>query len=491
MSAERSDFPFRPVFAGFILILISVICLTTGCSTSSPPVPADIISISEADAASAGSMALYMQGVLYENATNASLDKAASAYANALRLCPENKNALASLVNILSRQKRFDDTYTVLNTYLKNFPESSDLQIYAAGIAEHLEKPEKAAFFYHQALKNNPTNATLAQAAIKYDFISGNDNKATETLKSFACRLDKTAALELALTTIAELCRQGENTNPAQALKCSRTALEFASDNREISRILMLQAYCQLETAQTNTAVRTFKKAFRSNPQDYLPLAYLGNIYASDPEMLQSLETCSEKNNSDTPPAQLILGHAYNAMGRQKKAAAVFQNYYNRRMRQGFFADKKFYLVLGSTYEKLKDYEKIDRLFKDAIAAFPDDPAILNFAAYLWAERKMNLEKALSYINRVIRQCPNNPAYIDTKAWILHKCGRNYEALQLLLKACALDNNEPVILDHTGDVLYTVGNDIMALDFWKKSYIVEPRKSVADKLAEHDEPVPK
>ena len=160
-------------------------------------------------------------------------------------------------------------------------------------------------------------------------------------------------------------------------------------------------------------------------------------------------------------------------------------------MRQGYFADKEFYLILGATYEEFKAYEKIDRLFKDAIGAFPDDPEILNFAAYLWSERGINLKKALKYINRVLEQNPNNPAYIDTKGWILHKAGRNYEALQQLLKACALDNQEPVILDHTGDVLYQVGNDILALDFWKKSYINSPRQSVADKLAEHGEPVPK
>jgi predicted Zn-dependent protease len=98
--------------------------------------------------------------------------------------------------------------------------------------------------------------------------------------------------------------------------------------------------------------------------------------------------------------------------------------------------------------------------------------------------------QALHYINIVLKQAPDNPAYLDTRGWILHKAGRNYEALQQLLKACAADNQEPVILDHTGDVLFAIGNDILALDFWKKSYINDPQASVATKLKRCGEPVP-
>ena len=97
----------------------------------------------------------------------------------------------------------------------------------------------------------------------------------------------------------------------------------------------------------------------------------------------------------------------------------------------------------------------------------------------------------MRFINIVLAQEPENPAYLDTKGWILHKAGRHYEALQQLLKACAADNQEPVILDHTGDVLFEIGNDILAIDFWKKSYIHDPQSAVAEKLRKMDEPLPK
>ena len=491
MNAKWSDFILRPIFAGFILTLLFIFCLTTGCSLQNKAPDTEVMSIPDREAVEAGSMALYMQGLLYESATNSKPEKAVAAYSNALKLNPDNKSALSSLVNTLFQQKRFEDAYTALSTYLENFPESTELQIYAAQLADHLEKPGEAAFYCQQALINNPTNKVLAQAAIKYHFNDGKDRKAIRTLERFASQFDDPTALRFALETAIALYREDEESHPAQALKCSETALKFTSSNKDISDVLMLQAYCQLETSQTNRAIETFKESFRSNPENYIPLAHLGKIYASSPKMRQSLEKKRDNADSEIPPATLILGHAYNALNRPQDAAAEFENFYYNNMRRGYFADKEFYLILGATYEEYKAYDKIDKLFKDALGAFPYDPEILNFAAYLWSERGINLKQALKYINIVLEQAPDNPAYLDTKGWILHKSGRHYEALQLLLKACAYDNQESEILDHTGDVLYKVGNEILALDFWKKSYINNPRKSVADKLTKHGEPVPK
>ena len=490
MNAKRSDLLFRPIFAGFILTLLFIFCLTTGCVLKQPPSDIEISNIPDKDAVDAGSMALYMQGLLFESATNSRPDDAISAYSNALKLNPNNKSSLSSLVNILFQQNRFEEAYAVLSTYLSNFPESTDLQIYAAQLADHLKKPGEAAVFCHQALINNPTNKVIAQAAIKYHFDEGEDKEALNTLKNFTSQFDNLEALQFSIETIISLYQNDKTSNPYQALKCSKAALKFASNNIEVSEVLMLQAYCQLETAQTNRAIRTFKKSFQANPENYVPLVHLGNIYASCPKILQSLKKKSQQPNSDIPPINLILGHTYNAMNRPEDAATAFERYYRENMRRGYFADKEFYLILGATYERYKAYDKIDKLFRDALAAFSDDPEILNFVAYLWSERGINLKNALRYINIVLEQEPNNPAYLDTKGWVLHKSGRNFEALQQLLKACAVDNQEAVILDHTGDVLYKVGNEILALDFWKKSYLNSPEQSVADKLTKLGEPVP-
>jgi len=451
--------------------------------------PTEIINIPAKDALEAGSMALYMQGLLYESSTNAQPDQAVNAYTKALELNPYNQSALSSLVNNLSRQKRYDEAFDALSQNLVHFPDNLELHHYAVKLADHLKKPAEAAQYCMQILVCDPTNQPIAQAAVQYYFDNGKERKALAALNRFARTLERKEALKFSLGTILAMYQNRQN--PEHALKCTDTAFQFAESNEDRSDVMMVKAYCQLEMAQTNNAVRNFKESYVLNPHNYIPLSHLGIIYASQPQMLRSLEKQSASETGQNPPTALILGHTYNAMDQPEKAAAIFEKYYRKKMRQGYFADKQFYLMLGATYETYKAYEKIDKLFMDAMCAYPDDPEILNFAAYLWSERNVRLDQALMYINRVLRQDPDNAAYLDTKGWILYKKGRDFDALQLLLKACAIENKEPVILDHTGDVLFSIGNDILALEFWKKSYIYDPQTSVADKLKKRGEPLPK
>ncbi len=492
MNAERSDLIFRPAFAAFILsFLFFCLCaVLTGCSPArNLPRSDQITTLPARDALEAGSMALYMQGLLYESSTNAIPEQAAEAYAGALVLNPHNLSALSSLVNTLSQQKRYEEGFAALTRYLVNFPDNTELHYYAVKLAEHLKKPALAAQYCRQILRSDPTNQPVAQAAILYSFEAGSERKALATMRQFAGELDKEEALQFSLGTILAIYPKLQN--PAQALKCCRIALQFAQTAPEKSDVMMVQAYCQLEAGQTNNAVRTFKASYALNPQNYIPLAHLGVIYATQPALLHALEKkCAAEQVDRIPPPELILGYAYRTLEQPGKAADFFEKYYRSRMRRGYFADKEFYLLLGSFYESDKAYAKIDALFNDALCAYPDDPEILNFAAYLWAERSIRLDQALRLINTALKQEPDNPAFLDTKGWILHKLGRNFEALQLLLKACAAENQEPVILDHTGDVLYAIGIEILALDFWTKSYLNDPQQSVADKLTRLGEPLP-
>ncbi len=490
MNATGSDSNFRPVCAGFILALLFFSALATGCSQKRWPPDNRVTHIATQDAAQAGSMALYMQGLLYESATNPLPDRAVAAYVNALSLDPGNKSALASLANSLIGRKRFDEAYQALATHRASFADDPKLMAFAAGLAEHLGKPLQAAEWCQQILAVAPTNAAVANAAVRFHFEGGEERRALATLNRFIRQLPRSEALQFTVDTIVSLYADKTKTTPLQALQCCDVALRFAVGNEELSDVLMLQAYCQLEAAQTNNAARTFEKSFRANPRNSIPLVHLGSIYAAEPALRDTLEARSRGGDDDALTALLILGYAYNAMERPQDAAPVLNEYYVRRMRRGYFADKHFYLALGFTYEKIKAYEPIDRLFRDAVCAYPDDPEILNFIAYLWSERGINLAQALRYIDTALAQDPDNPAYLDTKGWILHKSGRHYEALQQLLKACVADNREPVILDHTGDVLATVGDDLLAIDFWKTSYALDPQPAVAEKLKNAGEPLP-
>jgi predicted negative regulator of RcsB-dependent stress response len=58
---------------------------------------------------------------------------------------------------------------------------------------------------------------------------------------------------------------------------------------------------------------------------------------------------------------------------------------------------------------------------------------------------------------------------------------RPYDALQYLLKAAELDK-DPVVFDHAGDALAATGMQAEAVEFWKKSYELDPKPEVEKKF---------
>lgn len=74
--------------------------------------------------------------------------------------------------------------------------------------------------------------------------------------------------------------------------------------------------------------------------------------------------------------------------------------------------------------------------------------------AYLYAERGIKLEEALSLVNTALKleekekEKDNLPLVKDTKAWVLYKMGRTDEALLLLKNAAASAPDAPDIRKH-------------------------------------------
>lgn len=61
----------------------------------------------------------------------------------------------------------------------------------------------------------------------------------------------------------------------------------------------------------------------------------------------------------------------------------------------------------------------------------------------------MRLEEAERMSARTIQAEPDNATYLDTYAWVLHRMGRDTEALKYIKKAIANDKkNSTTLRDH-------------------------------------------
>jgi tetratricopeptide (TPR) repeat protein len=105
---------------------------------------------------------------------------------------------------------------------------------------------------------------------------------------------------------------------------------------------------------------------------------------------------------------------------------------------------------------------------------------------YAWAERNQNLPEAERLIRKSLEldrrkrslgaavgidSDRDNAAYLDSLGWVLFRRGKLMEARKQLEKASVLPggDDDPVVWDHLGDVLFRLGEKEKAVSCWKKA----------------------
>ncbi len=79
---------------------------------------------------------------------------------------------------------------------------------------------------------------------------------------------------------------------------------------------------------------------------------------------------------------------------------------------------------------------------------------------------------------------PNNGAYVDSLAWAYYKKGWLKKALVKLELATSLLPDDPVILDHLGDVYLDLKRPDDAVRAWNRSLKVDPKNEKVRKKLE-------
>lgn len=107
------------------------------------------------------------------------------------------------------------------------------------------------------------------------------------------------------------------------------------------------------------------------------------------------------------------------------------------------------YALLGGIYYEEKRYEESWECYERCIKLNDDDIYSKNNYAYYLSERGEKLERAEQISRTTIAKEPENATFLDTYAWILHKMGRNAEALKYMEKALKFDkDNSATLKEH-------------------------------------------
>ena len=121
----------------------------------------------------------------------------------------------------------------------------------------------------------------------------------------------------------------------------------------------------------------------------------------------------------------------------------------------------------GIAYEQTGNWEKAEKDFLDSLAAKPNQAYVINYLAYSWIEKGINIEKSLKMLEEANRLRSNDGYITDSLGWALFKLKKYERAEEYLKKAVQLMPSDPIVNDHFADTLWMNGEKLQARYYWK------------------------
>jgi len=236
-----------------------------------------------------------------------------------------------------------------------------------------------------------------------------------------------------------------------------------------------------LELASVALKDKNYKEAIRAfdwylllNPDDSEIIFRLGYAYMklhNDTVAILKFEEAL-----DIPEANFYRAKCYMNEGRYNKALTAIKlaessalNFNHKTI-----LNDNFYIEYALIADKAGSYKKTNTLLKKLLKKHPNDPMLNNFMGYFWAERGINLKKAIVLIKKAFDSDRQSSAYLDSLAWAYYKSKMFKEAKKQIKKALNIEGDLPnaVIADHAGDIFYKNGEIKKAIKYWEIALMV-------------------
>ena len=177
------------------------------------------------------------------------------------------------------------------------------------------------------------------------------------------------------------------------------------------------------------------------------------------------------KNHPKNWELKILLADIY----RTEKNYDGSINLYSQIIEDVFDENKwSIFYSRGIAYERSNKWEKAEEDLKMAMTLQPNDPYVINYLAYSWLDRKMNIDLALNLLEKAVELEPSDGYILDSLGWA-HYLSNSYEkSVYFLEKAVSFLPNDPTLNDHLGDAYWKSGRYDEAQSQWKRVLIIDP-----------------
>lgn len=373
--------------------------------------------------------------------------------------------------------------------------------LHAAMIADLADRRTDAARFY-DSLGDDPADTNLRLAQVLGSWRARNDQlpEAQRLLNAVGERVPE---IEMALPDLLAHIRERPVSSVTDGVAESYVALAAALRAQDQNELALLMLNLAFRARPQFAAARLLQEEIRATERRYvLALKATEAVPAGDPlgaiarlrramllaqldrtedaiAALQRLET--EYPNSRLPDTQ--LGDVLRGKRRFEEAIAAYSKAI-ARIDTPRKSDWPLFYDRGVAYERAGKWPLAEADLKMALQLSPNQPFVLNYLGYSWADMGRHLGQARDMIQTAAAARENDGAVTDSLGWVMFRRGDVANAVRTLERAVELEPEDSTITDHLGDVYYAAGRKIEARYEWKRALTLNPEPEAIARLEE-------
>ncbi len=371
--------------------------------------------------------------------------------------------------------------------------------LHAALIADLAGRMATADTLYMAARVGNGTPVLrLAQLIGSFDARQHRDGEALQTLDAVT---NAAPLLRLALPGMASHLRQERVGNAvdglAEAYVGFAAAVHQDGDEQFASVLLRLAlnlrpdfAAARLLGADIAEAQRDLNGAIRmlTAVQDSDPLAPAARLRQAEltaragqqEQALQELRVLAQAFPESPLPSSEI-GDALRMRGDFAGAAGAYSEAI-AHIATPSATDWPLFYDRGITYSESGNWPLAEADFENALKLQPNQPLVLNYLGYSWADRGERLTESREMLETAANLRPDDAAVIDSLGWVMLRQGDATDSVTMLERAVELDPADATINGHLGDAYWAAGRKVEATYQWRRALIFNPAPADAAKL---------
>ena len=222
---------------------------------------------------------------------------------------------------------------------------------------------------------------------------------------------------------------------------------------------------------QHDKAIEDYNSIAKDSPLFWLSRTRVAEVYEAEDRIDQAVALLTQlSQNKETHLQALVsLGDLYRRHDQYQDAF----NAYDAALASVDVVKEEHWPIVyarGMSLERLNNWQMAEKDLLTALKFQPDNPMILNFIGYSWADKGVHLDQALDFIRRAVAQRPDDGYILDSYGWALYRTGNYKEAVNWMEKAIGIIPDDSTMLDHLGDAYWQVGRQNEARFKWRRAH---------------------